>query len=133
MDKENANLTDCELKIMQLIWSNEGTELTASSIAEVFNEYMGWSKNTTYTYLTRMSEKGFIARIKKPLVCIPLKTRDEIARLKSEDLLRNFYNESVVDFVSEYVTKESITKNSLQLLIRRLQAKEKELFKEDEF
>ena len=53
-------LHEGELNVMELLWSNK--ELAAKDIAKIIKEYIGWEKNTTYTVIKRLIDKGAIVR-----------------------------------------------------------------------
>ena len=49
-------LFDSELKIMELLWAQG--DMTAKELAEKLSLTVGWNKNTTYTVLKKLVEKG---------------------------------------------------------------------------
>ncbi len=46
---EKLKLFDGELKLMELLWENEGA--TAKELTLLAAEKIGWNKNTTYTVI----------------------------------------------------------------------------------
>lgn len=58
--KNEIRLHDGELNVMELLWSNK--ELAARDISKIIKEYIGWEKNTTYTVIKRLIDKGAIVR-----------------------------------------------------------------------
>ena len=58
-DKE-MRLHEGELNVMELLWSNK--VLAAKDISKIIKEYIGWEKNTTYTVIKRLINKGAIRR-----------------------------------------------------------------------
>ena len=59
--KIEMRLHEGELNVMELLWSNK--ELAAKDISKIIKEYIGWEKNTTYTVIKRLIDKGAIERI----------------------------------------------------------------------
>ena len=55
---KEIRLHEGELNVMELLWSNK--VLAAKDIAKIIKEYIGWEKNTTYTYIKRLIDKGAI-------------------------------------------------------------------------
>lgn len=53
-------LFDSELKIMELLWAQG--DMTAKELAEKLSLTVGWNKNTTYTVLKKLVEKGAVKR-----------------------------------------------------------------------
>ena len=60
-------LFDSEAKVMEILW--EKGALSAKEISRIAEERTGWSKNTTYTVITRLTEKGLIRRQEPGFVC----------------------------------------------------------------
>ena len=58
--EKEIRLHEGELNVMELLWSNK--VLAAKDISKIIKEYIGWEKNTTYTYIKRLIDKGAITR-----------------------------------------------------------------------
>lgn len=58
---KQTKISDAELVLMEHIWEKEG--IRAAQLVQLEKEEMGWSRNTTYTLLTRMVEKSSGGRI----------------------------------------------------------------------
>ena len=58
---------DGELNIMELLWSNKS--LAAKDMAKIIKEYVGWEKNTTYTVIKRLIDKGAVVREEAGFIC----------------------------------------------------------------
>ena len=71
-------LFDSELKLMELIWADEGCSAKALSLAAA--EQIGWNKNTTYTVLKKLVEKGAVERAEPGFHCRALVSRDRLPR-----------------------------------------------------
>ena len=49
---KQIRISDAELVLMEHIWEKEG--IRAAQLVQLEKAQMGWSRNTTYTLLTRM-------------------------------------------------------------------------------
>ena len=58
MATSDIRLHEGELNVMELLWSNK--VLAARDISKIIKEYIGWEKNTTYTVIKRLIDKGAI-------------------------------------------------------------------------
>ena len=65
-DKE-MRLHEGELNVMELLWSNK--VLAAKDISKIIKEYIGWEKNTTYTVIKRLINKGAVRREDPGFLC----------------------------------------------------------------
>ena len=63
-------LFDAELHVMRLLWS-EGDK-SAKELVTILRDSIGWNKNTTYTVIKRLVQKGAIERIEPGFICHPL-------------------------------------------------------------
>ena len=54
-------LFDSELRLMELIWANDGC--TAKELSLLAADQIGWNKNTTYTILKKLVAKEAVERI----------------------------------------------------------------------
>lgn len=57
---ESVKLYDSEWKLMEILW--EGEPVSARDLAVLAAERIGWNKNTTYTIIKKLVEKGVIRR-----------------------------------------------------------------------
>ena len=60
-------LFDSELKVMEVLWK-EG-DLTAGQMAKLLREQIGWNRNTTYTVIKKLIEKGAVERYEPNFTC----------------------------------------------------------------
>lgn len=109
-------LHEGELNIMELLWSNKC--LAAKDIAKIVKEYIGWEKNTTYTVINRLIDKGAIRREEPGFICKPLLSKRTVQRIETKVLLDKLYNGSLSNFLTEYVMNQSLTNSELLELER---------------
>ena len=64
---KEIRLHEGELNVMELLWSNKA--LAARDISKIIKEYIGWEKNTTYTVIKRLIDKGAITREDPGFIC----------------------------------------------------------------
>lgn len=57
-------ISDSELELMKIIWTGGGTALYAQIANTLEQKGTPWTKNTIITLLSRLAEKGFLARSK---------------------------------------------------------------------
>ena len=79
---KEIRLHEGELNVMELLWSNKA--LAARDISKIIKEYIGWEKNTTYTVIKRLIDKGAITREDPGFICRANITRSEERRVGKE-------------------------------------------------
>ncbi len=102
MEQSTLRLHAGELNVMELLWSNKS--LAAKDIASIIKEYIGWEKNTTYTVIKRLIDKGVVKRQDPGYICIPLINKDKVQDIETQVLLDKLFNGSLSDFFVEYLS-----------------------------
>lgn len=100
-------LHEGELNIMELLWSNK--ELAAKDISKIIKEYIGWEKNTTYTVIKRLIDKGAVQRTDPGFICSALVSQRSVREMETKRLIDQFYNGSLQTFISEYLKNQSLS------------------------
>lgn len=107
----DMKLFDSEIRLMELLWAHPQEEepLTAKEISLVAAERIGWNKNTTYTVIKKLIDKGAIRREEPNFRCVPLVTRDAVQRQETRSLLRRLFSGSKKALFSALLEDESVT------------------------
>lgn len=115
MDK-NITLSDSELKIMEILWSG-GTQ-KARDIAALAKEEIGWEKNTVYTMLKRLIDKGAVEREEPDFACTAKVEKGEIRSRQTQKLLDKLYSGSAKMFLSAFIHEQKLNGQDLDELKR---------------
>lgn len=113
---ENNKLFDSELKLMELLWEN--SPITAKDLSLIATTKIGWNKNTTYTILKKLIEKGSINREEPNFVCTPLITREQVQQSETTSLINRLYKGSKKAFLSAFINEEKLSEDELRELKR---------------
>lgn len=101
-------LHEGELNIMELLWSNK--TLAAKDISKIIKEYIGWEKNTTYTVINRLIDKGAIKREDPGFLCRATISKRTVQTIETKALLNKLYNGSLSTFLNEYLKNQDLSK-----------------------
>ncbi len=104
---KEIRLHEGELNVMELLWSNK--MLAAKDISKIIKEYIGWEKNTTYTVIKRLIDKGAISREDPGFLCSAKVTKKEVQQIETNALLSKMFNGSLTTFISEYLGNCKLT------------------------
>jgi BlaI family penicillinase repressor len=107
---------DGELKVMELLWENES--LPAKFIAKTIKEGIGWEKNTTYTVLKRLIDKGVVGRIDPGFSCKALISKQQAQKQETKTLLDKMYNGSLSHFFSSFLKDEKLSDEEIVELMQ---------------
>ena len=104
---EKIKLFDGELKLMELLWENEGA--TAKELTLLAAEKIGWNKNTTYTVIKKLVDKGIIERSEPGFRCHSLIAREEAGLEEAREVVRSFFGGSVKALFSSFMSEGTIS------------------------
>lgn len=100
-------LFDSELKVMEPLW-DDGPQ-TAGALAKCLAQRCGWNRNTTYTVIKKLVDKGAVSRSDPGFVCTPLITRAEVQRLETDHLISRLFGGSPAQFLSAFLSEQDLT------------------------
>lgn len=101
-------LTDAQWPVMEVLWSGERFSL--GQITQALKDVNNWNKNTVYTYLTRMAEKGLVHidhNAAQPYSAAV--SREECARAERTELLQRVYGGAAGDLIAAFLKDSAIT------------------------
>ena len=104
-------LHEGELNVMELLWSNKA--LAAKDIAKIIKEYIGWEKNTTYTVIKRLIDKGAIEREDPGFICRAIISKSTIQEIVTKALLDKIYNGSLSNFIATYLVNQEFSSSDI--------------------
>lgn len=111
-------LHEGEMNVMELLWSNK--LLAAKDIAKIIKEYVGWEKNTTYTVIKRLIEKGAVERQEPGFMCRALVTKQEIQEAELKALLDKFFSGSFTVMFEQYLKTKALKAAEVLEIERKL-------------
>ncbi|MBE5967995.1 MAG: BlaI/MecI/CopY family transcriptional regulator [Lachnospiraceae bacterium] len=103
---------------MELLWSNKA--LAAKDISKIIKEYIGWEKNTTYTVIKRLIDKGAVKREEPGFICRATISKRAVQNIETKALLNKLYNGSLITFLNEYLKNQELSRSEIMELERIL-------------
>ncbi len=107
-------LFDSELKIMEALWK-EG-DLTAGQLAKILKEQTGWNRNTTYTIIKKLIEKGAIERYEPNFTCKALITKEQVQQQEANELIGKLFDGSAEMFLSAFLSGKKLSQDEIENL-----------------
>ena len=107
-------LFNSELKVMEILW--ETGPIPAKQVSLIAAETIGWNKNTTYTVIKKLAEKGFIAREEPGFICTPLVSRAQMQKVEAASLIRKLFGGSRQALFSALLEDEPLTEDEIGAL-----------------
>jgi len=109
-----TTLYDSEQKLMELLWERE--PVSAKELSLLAADAIGWNKNTTYTVIKKLIDKGVIRREEPGFMCHSLIGREDALRAETESFLGRFFGGSRKAFVSALLEDEKLSTEELEEL-----------------
>ena len=107
-------LFDSELKVMEPLWA-DGPQ-SAGELAKKLAASAGWNRNTTYTVIKKLVDKGAVSRSDPGFVCAPLVTREEVQRQETDSLITRLFGGSKAQVLSAFLSEKDLTPTEAQQL-----------------
>lgn len=95
------SLPDSELKVMMIIWNNQGKMSTGEILSELKND-TSWKLSTLQIILTRLTEKGFLKneKIGRYNYYTSLVNGAEYTQFETKNFVRKMYNNSTKKLIA---------------------------------
>lgn len=119
----SVKISDAEFPLMEYIW--EHNPISAQELATYSLTAFDWKRNTTYTVIKRLGDRGAISRTDPGIIIRPLVTREEVERAETDELIDKIYNGSVKNFFVSFLQREDISKEKLDEIKKILEDSEK--------
>lgn len=116
-------LYDSELKVMEPLWADG--PMSAGELAKRLAASAGWNRNTTYTVIKKLVDKGAVSRTDPGFRCTPLISREDVQRLETDSLITRLFGGSKTQFLSAFLSEKGLTPaeaKELRALIQSLEA-----------
>ena len=107
-------LFDSELKVMEALWKDG--DLTAGQLAIILKEQTDWNRNTTYTVIKKLIEKGAIERLEPNFICRSLVAKEQVQQQEATELVGKLFDGSADAFLSAFLNGKTLTKEEVDRL-----------------
>lgn len=104
-------ISDSELEIMRIIWSNKGSALFADIIKKLNEKDKDWRTNTVLTFLSRLVEKELLIVKKRGRLneYIALVSESEYLTEQTKTFLDKVYSGNAKNLVSSLLKQDYLT------------------------
>ena len=120
-----VKISQAEFPLMDYIWEN--CPISAAELAGYSEKKFGWKKNTTYTVVKRLVERGVLSRSEKGWVVEPLVSREQVEQDETHELISRVFHGSQMQFITAFLRREEISQQELETLKQIIAEKENEL------
>lgn len=112
-------ITENEWSVLEALWA--GKQLALGDVVERLVPVTGWSRNTVFTYLTRMEKKGLVSIDRShPKPYASAVRREDCAREERSELLNRVYGGAAGDLVAAFLKETVISQDERNRLRKML-------------
>lgn len=106
-----GQISDSELELMKIIWTEGGRALYARIMEVLAETGRHWQKNTVITLLSRLVEKGLLvtSKIGRRNEYTAIVTEEDYQAAQAKTLLDKLYEGSAKDLVSTLIQRDLLT------------------------
>lgn len=104
-------ISDSELELMKIIWTNSGTALYAEIVKALEDRGTPWTKNTIITLLSRLTDKGFLRTQKTGFRnhYISIVSETDYQEVQTKSFLDKLYEGNAKGLVSTLIQKDLLS------------------------
>jgi len=113
-------ISDSEWKIMEIIWE-KGSVLQSDIMDALHGK---WNKNTVYTFLSRLEQKGLVAAEGTPKQYRAVVSREDCVAQEEENFLNKIYHGSAGKMVTAFLQEGRLTADEVEELKKLLEGME---------
>ena len=115
--KKSVQLTEAEMKLMQLLW--EASPRTMRELTQALENDTHWTKHTVITLLKRMQQKGTVIVHEGGEVKTysPAIQKEQVAREQTETLLSRMFSGKASLLVNHLVERGGISEQEIQAMM----------------
>lgn len=111
-------VSDSELELLKIIWSNGGSALYVHIMEELSKTGRTWQKNTVITLLSRLIKKGLVKtkKIGRRNEYIAIVSEENYQAAQTQTLLNKLYEGNAKGLVSTLIQKDMLSARDLEEL-----------------
>ena len=117
----NHTLFESELKVMEILWAHE--PISAKDVTLIATKGLGWNKNTTYTVLKKLENKGYINRAEPGFVCTTLISKADVRKAETHGLIDKLFSGSKKALFAALIEEEPLSEDELEALKALIESK----------
>lgn len=116
---ETPKIFESEYRFCLILWEHE--PVSASALAKLCQEQLGWKRTTTYTVIKRLGERGVLKN--EDGFVTALVSKDLVQASEIDELVEKRFEGSVPSFIAAFAKRQDLTEadlNEMQRMIDRI-------------
>ncbi len=113
---ETPKIFESEYRFCLILWEHE--PISASSLAKLCLEQLGWKRTTTYTVIKRLAERGVLSNDNGMIVS--LITKEQVQAFDINELVDKRFGGSVPTFIAAFAKHQDLSDADLDEMQRMI-------------
>ena len=113
---ETPKIFESEYRFCLILWEHE--PISASSLAKLCLEQLGWKRTTTYTVIKRLAERGVLSNDNSMIVS--LITKEQVQASDINELVDKRFGGSVPTFIAAFAKHQDLSDADLDEMQRMI-------------
>ena len=109
---ETPKIFESEYRFCLILWEHE--PISASALAKLCLEQLGWKRTTTYTVIKRLSERGVLSNDNG--IVTSLITKEQVQASEIDELVEKRFEGSAPSFIAAFAKRQDLTDADLEEL-----------------
>ena len=102
---ETPKIFESEYRFCLILWEHE--PISASSLAKLCLEQLGWKRTTTYTVIKRLSERGVLKN--ENSIVSSLVSKDEVQASEINEMVEKTFEGSLPAFIAAFTKHQNLS------------------------
>lgn len=113
---ETPKIFESEYRFCLILWKHE--PISASSLAKLCLEQLGWKRTTTYTVIKRLADRGVLSNDNSMIVS--LITKEQVQASDINELVDKRFGGSVPTFIAAFAKHQDLSDADLDEMQRMI-------------
>ncbi len=105
---------ESEYRFCLILWEHE--PIRSAELAKLCKEKLDWSKNTTYTVIKRLSDRGVVKN--ENTIVTSLVSREEAQLAQLDELMEKKFQGSLPAFIAAFGKRQSLSQEEISEIQR---------------
>ena len=116
--ENDIKLSNADYRLLLVVWDTE--PVASPELCKHAEEKLGWKRTTTYTVLKRLCDKNLLKN--ENTIVTSLKSREEIQRTESRQVLERSFNGSLPQFITAFLDGSKISQTEADKIKQIIEA-----------
>ena len=111
---DTPKIFESEYRFCMIVWENE--PVNSTELVKLSKELLGWSKATTYTVISRLSERGVLKN--ENAIVSSLVSKEEAQLSEMNELMEKRFGNSLPAFLAAFTKQQNLSEKQIDEIMK---------------